>query len=75
MKNTKLTKDMKHNIAHAMYDVYHSKTINYWHEFIPVIQSCCPVVTQALHWNVNQIENNITDFTWFRHYVLAHRYH
>lgn len=29
MKNTKLTKDMKHNIARAMYDVYHDKTMNY----------------------------------------------
>ena len=25
MKNTKLTKDMKHNIAYAMYNVYRSK--------------------------------------------------
>ena len=27
MKNTKLTKDMKHNIAHAMYNVYHNKKV------------------------------------------------
>lgn len=32
MKNTKLTKDMKHNIARAMYDVYHNKTMEYWWE-------------------------------------------
>lgn len=74
MKNTKLTKDTKHNIARAMYDVYHDKNMDYWHEFIPVIQSCCHVVTQVLHWSNNQIEHNITDSNWFRHYILTREY-
>ena len=45
MKNTKLTKDMKYEIAYAMYNVYHSKSISYWSEFISEIQSYCPMVT------------------------------
>ena len=76
MKNTKLTKDMKHNIAYAMYNVYHSnKNMGYWWEFIPEIQSCFPIVTQVLHWGNNKIENNITDTRWFRNYVLSQRYY
>ena len=39
MKNTKLTKDMKHNIARAMYDVYHNKTMEYWWEFVQEIKA------------------------------------
>lgn len=74
MKNIKLTKDMKHEIAYAMYNVYHSKRVNYWYEFIPEIKSYCPIVTQVLHWNYNQIKNNITDSDWFKHYILTKEY-
>lgn len=74
MKNTTLTKDMKHNIAYAMYNLYHSKNLSYWSEFIPEIQSYCPVVTQVLHWNINKISSNITDSKWFRSYVLTGKY-
>ena len=45
MKNTKLTKDMKHDIAYTMYNVYHSKKMEYWREFMPEIKHWCPVVT------------------------------
>lgn len=75
MKNTKLTKNMKHDIAHKMYDVYQSKTIIRWREFIPEIQSYCPMVTQVLHYGYNQIENNITDSNWFRCYVTTGKYY
>ena len=75
MKNTKLTKDMKHNIAYAMYNVYLSKkNIGWWTEFIPEIESCCPVITQVLHWNNIKIQHNITDSAWFRNYVLSGKY-
>ena len=74
MKNTKLTKDMKHEIAYAMYNVYHSKRVNYWYEFIPEIKSYCPMVTQVLYWSYNQIKNNITDSDWFKHYILTKEY-
>lgn len=75
MKNTKLTKNMKHDIAHKMYDVHHSKAITMWREFIPEIQSYCPMVTQVLHYGYNQIENNITDYNWFRDYITTGKYH
>lgn len=74
MKNIKLTKDMKHEIAYAMYNVYHSKRVNYWCEFIPEIKSYCPMVTQVLHWSYNQIKSNITDSDWFKHYILTKEY-
>ena len=74
MKNTKLTKDMKYESAYAMYNVYHSKSISYWSEFISEIQSYCPMVTQVLHWSRNQIESNITDSDWFKHYILTKEY-
>lgn len=74
MKNTKLTKDMKYEIAYAMYNLYHSKNLNYWNEFVSEIQSYCPMVTQVLHWSRNQIESNITDSDWFRYYVLTKEY-
>lgn len=75
MKNTTLTKDMKHNIAHAMYNVYHNKkSMEYWREFVQEIQVGCPVVTQVLHWNINKISSNITDAKWFRNYILTGEY-
>lgn len=74
MKNTKLTKDMKHNIARAMYDVYHNKTMEYWWEFVQEIKVGCPVVTQVLHWSDNKISINITDSKWFRNYILRGEY-
>lgn len=75
MKNTTLTKNMKHDIAHRMYDVYHSQAITEWWEFIQAIQIHCPMVTQVLHWGHNQIKNNIVCSQWFRHYVTRHIYH
>lgn len=75
MKNNKLTKDMKHDIAYTMYNVYHSKKMEYWREFMPEIKHWCPVVTQMLHWSENQILSNIIDSHWFRHYVLHRTYH
>lgn len=76
MKNTKLTKNMKHDIARKMYDVYRNKkNMEYWWEFVPEIQSYCPMVTQVLHYDCNQIENNIVYSQWFRHYVTRHIYH
>lgn len=75
MKNTKLTKDMKHNIAHAMYNVYQNKIMEYWWEFVQEIKVGCPVVTQVLHWSDNKISINITSSKWFRNYVLREEYH
>ena len=74
MKNTKLTKDMKHEIARAMYNVYHSQPMEFWWEFVQEIMVGCPVVTQVLHWNDNKISINITDSKWFRNYVLREEY-
>lgn len=74
MKNTKLTKDMKHEIARAMYNVYHNQPMKYWWEFIREIKVGCPVVTQALHWSYNQILINITDSEWFRNYIITGKY-
>lgn len=74
MKNTTLTKDMKYNIARAMYNVYQNKTMEYWWEFVQEIKVGCPVVTQVLHWNINKISSNITDSKWFRSYVLTGKY-
>ena len=74
MKNTKLTKDMKHEIARAMYNVYHNQPMEYWWEFVHEIKVGCPVVTQVLHWSDNKISINITDSKCFRHYVLIGEY-
>lgn len=74
MKNTKLTKDMKHEIARAMYNVHHNQPMKYWREFVQEIKVGCPVVTQVLHWSRNQIESNITDSKWFRNYILREEY-
>ena len=74
MKNTKLTKDMKHEIAREMYNVYHNQHMAFWWEFVQEIKVGCPVVTQVLHWSDNKISINITDSKWFRNYVLMGRY-
>lgn len=74
MKNTKLTKDMKHEIARAMYNMYHNQPMKYWWEFVHEIKVGCPVVTQVLHWSDNKISINITDSKWFRNYVLREEY-
>lgn len=74
MKNTKLTKDMKHEIARKMYNVYHNQPIKFWWEFVREIKVGCPVVTQVLHWSYNQISINITDSEWFRNYIITGKY-
>lgn len=74
MKNTKLTKDMKHNIAREMYNVYHNQPMEYWWEFVHEIKVGCPVVTQVLHWSDNKISINITASKWFRNYILMGEY-
>lgn len=74
MKNTKLTKDMKHEIARTMYNVYHNQHMAFWWEFIQEIKVGCPVVTQVLHWSDNKISIYITDSEWFRNYVLMGEY-
>lgn len=74
MKNTKLTKNMKHAIARKMYNVYHNQPMEFWWEFVQEIKVGCPVVTQVLHWSDNKISINITDSKWFRNYVLIGEY-
>lgn len=74
MKNTKLTKNMKNDIAYAMYQIYRSKKMEYWWEFIPDIQSCCPVVTELLHWNADKIESHIVNSRWFRSYIRIQKF-
>lgn len=69
MKNTKLTKHLKRNIAKSMYDTYRCKDLTYWNEFISEIKFYHPFVTETLHWENWQIESNIIDKNWFRSYI------
>lgn len=75
MKNTKLTKHMKHNIAKDMRFVYHDKNLTYWYEFASWIAYYHPSLTHVLHWDTTDIQVKITDTRWFRNYVLTERYH
>lgn len=74
MKNTKLTKNMKHAIARTMYNVYHNQHMEFWWEFVQEIKVGCPVVTQVLHWSDNKISINIIDSKWFRNYIFTGQY-
>lgn len=74
MKNTKLTKDMKHNIAYAMYQMYQRKEMECWWEFIPEVQACCHVVTEILHWDADKIESHIVNSRWFRTYIRIQKF-
>ena len=69
MKNTKLTKHLKRNIAKNMYSVYHYKDLTWWNEFISEIKFYYPFVTKILKWNDMDIETEIIDMSWFRNYI------
>lgn len=75
MKNTNLTKQMKHNIVKDMRFVYHDRTITYWYEFALWIAYYHPYLIHILHWDTTNIQVKITDTNWFRNYVLTERYH
>lgn len=75
MKNTKLTKHIKYNIAESMYYIRWQKNLSWWDEFISQIKLYHPFITETLHWNDADIEEKIIDKRWFRHYIRSQRYY
>lgn len=75
MKNTKLTKHIKYNIAKSMYDTHVQKNLAWWSEFVPEIKLYHPFITKTLNWDDADIEEKIIDTRWFRHYIRSQRYY
>lgn len=69
MKNTKLTKHIKYNIAQSMYDTHIQKNLAWWSEFVPEIQFYHPFITKTLNWDETDIEQNIVYQNWFQNYI------